>query len=40
MKLTNPWISQIKHQDPATEINLSSPTLVKLDSGELWHTDS
>ena len=35
MKLTNPWISQIKYQDPATDINLGSPTLVKLDSGEL-----
>ena len=33
--MSNLWISQIKHQDPATDINLGSPTLVKLDSGEL-----
>ena len=35
MKLTNPWISQIKYQDPATGFNLASPSMVKLDTGEL-----
>ena len=33
--MSNPWISQVKHQDPTTGINVGSPTLVKLDSGEL-----
>jgi hypothetical protein len=33
--MSNPWISQVKHQDPTTDINVGSPTLVKLDSGEL-----
>ena len=33
--MSNPWISQVKHQDPTTGINVASPTLVKLDSGEL-----
>ena len=35
MKLTNPWISQVKYQDSTTDINVASPTLVKLDSGEI-----
>ena len=35
MELTNPWISQIKYQDPATGFNLASPSMVKLDSGKL-----
>jgi len=35
MELTNPWISQIKYQDPATGFNLASPSMVKLDTGEL-----
>ena len=33
--LSNPWLSQIKHQNPLTNINVGTPTLVKLDSGEL-----
>ena len=33
--MSNLWISQVKHQDPTTDINVGSPTLVKLDSGEL-----
>ena len=32
--MSNPWISQVKHQDPTTGINVGSPTLVKLDGGE------
>ena len=35
MELTNPWISQVKYQDPATGFNLASPSMVKLDTGEL-----
>ena len=31
----NPWLSQIKHQHPLTNINVGTPTLVKLDSGAL-----
>ena len=33
--MSNPWIRQVKHQDPTTDINVGSPTLVKLDNGEL-----
>ena len=33
--MLNPWISQVKHQDPTTDINVGTPTLVKLDSGQL-----
>ena len=33
--MSNPWISQVKHQDPTTGINVGSPTLVKLDGGEI-----
>ena len=33
--MSNPWLSQIKHQNPLTNINVGTPTLVKLDSGEL-----
>jgi hypothetical protein len=33
--MSNPWISEVKHQDPSTHINVGTPTLVKLDSGEL-----
>ena len=30
-----PWISEVKYQDPATQIYLGSPSLVRQDSGEL-----
>ena len=29
------WISQVIHQDPKTGINVGSPTLERLDSGEI-----
>jgi len=33
--MLNPWISQVKHQDPTTDINVGTPTLVILDNGQL-----
>ena len=33
--MSGPWTSQVKHQDPTTGINVSSPTLVRLGSGEI-----
>ena len=30
-----PWISEVKYQDPATQTYLGSPTLVRLDGGEI-----
>ena len=33
--MSNPWISQVKHQDPATGINVGSPALVQLDNGAI-----
>ena len=33
--MSNPWISEVKYQDSSTHINVGTPTLVKLDSGEL-----
>ena len=33
--MSSPWTSQVKHQDPTTGINVASPTLVNLGSGEV-----
>ena len=33
--LPGPWTSQVKYQDPATQTYLGSPTLVRLDGGEI-----
>ena len=33
--MSGPWTSQIKHKDPTTGINVGSPTLVRLGSGDI-----
>ena len=33
--MSRPWTSQVEHQDPTTGINVASPTLVRLGSGEI-----